>query len=244
VPLLDVNSDAVVKFSNKLDKLGKSALPNAVRETLSKAALDVKQRTMPHQAKSEFVQRTKTFFKANSRVEFAKGKDIDSMRSVVGFTEHALRGSDNYAVDDLQQQEYGGTIGGKSFIPQQEARVSKSVKKNVRANFRIEKLRNLKSVSDAPGKNWADRFFKTALHVGVGGMVLSTSGRSGAIYRIDSIEKGRIKKTKLYSFSKNRTVKVSGTGFMGKASAESADSISHIYLKEAQKQIDRYFYRK
>ncbi|MBL4809315.1 MAG: hypothetical protein JKY43_04565, partial [Phycisphaerales bacterium] len=43
----NVNTDAVVSLTNKLEKLHKSAFPVAVRGTLNSAAFDVKQKSMP-----------------------------------------------------------------------------------------------------------------------------------------------------------------------------------------------------
>lgn len=238
--ILNINSDAAVKFTNTLEKLHKSALPNAIRSTLNSAAFDVKQNTMPAKAKSEFVNRSPNFFKANSRVEMAKGWDVSQMKSIVGFTENGLQGGNNYAVKDLEQQEYGGTIKSKSFIPTDEARSSGSNAKPVRP---VNRLSNVKNVVKA-GKKGAKKsdFVKSAIHAGVGGHVIGNFIKK-KLFRIDSIKKSRgaikIRKTAIYSFEEGRSVQVKATGFMRSASIQSANKMEMFYAIEAGKQVKR-----
>ena len=113
--LFSIDTKASKDFAAKLQQMKASAFPNAVRETLSKAALNVKQKTMPISAKKAFTERQKNFFKANSKVDFAKGKDIKTMQSEVGFISEKLKGNSNYAVKDLEAQENGGQITNRSF---------------------------------------------------------------------------------------------------------------------------------
>lgn len=253
---LNVNTDAVVAYTNKLEKLRKSALPNAVRETLSKAALDVKQRTMPATAKKQFVNRSKNFFKAFSRVEFAKGKNMAAMRSVVGFTESGLRGGRNESVKDLDKQEHGGKIGGKSFIPMDEARVGKSPSRMVRIANRISGIDSIVKAYGSRGKGkrkvaakkqrWIRAAFMAKKMHGNAAFVLGNpkAGRM-TLRRIDSISsnaltrKLEIKSTPVYSFKKGRSVSVKSTGFMKRASMDTATNMDLIFISEARKEIQR-----
>ena len=124
--ILNINNDKTVIFTNTLEKLHRSALPVAIRGALNKAAFDLKQKTMPESADKAFVNRSKNFFKANSRVAMAKGFDIGSMKSVTGFTEGRLRGSNNFAVQDLEQQELGRSEEHTSEL-QSQFRISYAV---------------------------------------------------------------------------------------------------------------------
>ncbi|KKL54819.1 hypothetical protein LCGC14_2261580, partial [marine sediment metagenome] len=85
MPILNVNTDKVVVFSNKLEKLHRSAFPIAIRGALNNAAFDVKKNTMPVSAEKEFTIRRKNFFKANSRVNMAKGFNVRTMQAMIGF---------------------------------------------------------------------------------------------------------------------------------------------------------------
>ncbi len=254
---LNINTDAAVIFTDKLEAIGKSALPNAIRETLSKAALDVKTNTMPKTADKEFESRRKNFFRANSVVDFAKGKDINSMRSAVGFNSQKLTGGNNFAVKDLEQQEYGGAIDGKSFIPLDPARVGKNNKKNVSVRNRMNQMKNIvfAGASRGTGKSrvaskkqrWIRAAFKARSLYGDNALVMGNyrNGRQ-TLSRIDSISSSlktrqiQIKRTPIYSFKKNRLVTVKGTGFMERAARESQLNMNLIYITEARKQVDRY----
>ena len=109
----NVDTNEVIVFTNKLEKLSKSAFPNAVRGTLNGLGFDVKKNTMPEVAEKTFVTRRKNFLKASSRVEMARGFSLNSMETKVGFV--PFKGP-NEAVQDLEQQEHGGKIGGRSLL--------------------------------------------------------------------------------------------------------------------------------
>jgi hypothetical protein len=220
-------------------------LPNAIRGTLNKAAFDVKQDTMPRSANREFVKRSPNFLKANSRVDMAKGYNIDSMAATVGFTEENLQGQ-NFAVKDLEQQERGGNISGRSFIPTSIARGG-SNSRVVANRFRMDKLKNkIVNATHAKGKNPHEKFIKSAIHAGKGGYVIANN----ILWRIDSITSRkvriigrysatRVKSTPIYSFEKGRSVHVEATGFMRRASLETAAKLDEFYIEEAKRQIQR-----
>ena len=234
---LNINTDAAVKHTNTLEKLHKSALPNAVRSTLNSAAFDVKQRTMPETSKTAFVNKVPNFFKANSRVEMAKGWDLKQMQAVVGFTEQGLKGGSNYAVRDLEQQEYGGTIRKKSFIPLDPARGGNKAKP-VRPVNRLSQINKIVNSNKVTGKTGRQRFLKAAMQAGAGGYVIGNFEKK-TLFRVESATRGRLKTKALYSFEDNRSVTVSATGFMRKASMTSAKKMNDFYIKEAEKQVKR-----
>ena len=243
--ILNINNNEVMHHTNRLRELHKSALPVAIRETLNSAAFDVKKNTMPLSAKKSFIERQPTFFKANSKVDKATGFNTNTMKSTVGFFSNNLKGSNNYAVEDLEEQENSGRIGGKSFIPLNEARSGKSYNKLVKPNARLSNIRQrLVNRSDVKAKGWGQAMIKSALHVGVGGHILTeSSGKGGAVFRVNSIKrvKGNIvfKSSKLYSFNKNRKITVKGTHFMKSASLQSANKMDNYFKLEAEKQIKR-----
>jgi len=68
MPQFNINTDAAVVMTNKLEKMHRSALPVAIRRTLDSASFDVKQRSLLLNTEKTFEQRKKTFFKATSRV--------------------------------------------------------------------------------------------------------------------------------------------------------------------------------
>lgn len=215
----------------------RSALPNAIRNTLNKAAFDVKQRTMPKTAAENFEKRQPNFFKANSRVQMAKGFDINSMQSAVGFTGTNLKGQNNFAVKDLEQQEYGGSIQKKAFIPMQTAR-SGGNSRPVRPSNRLSVITNIVNSNTTPGKNKKQQFLNAVKKAGPGGYVIGNKTKK-VLWRVESIKKGKIKMKPLYSYEQNRSVSVKGTGFMRSASMQSGKRIEDFYIAEAKRQIER-----
>lgn len=233
---LNINTNGTVIFTNKLEKLKKSALPNAIRNTLNKAAFDVKQRTMPKTANETFVNRQPNFFKANSRVEMAKGFDINSMQSTVGFIETNLKGQNNFAVSDLEQQEQGGMIKKRAFIPIKTAR-SGGDSKPVRPINRLSVINKIVNSNLTPGKSKKQQFLNAVRKAGVGGYVIGNK-QNKVLWRVESIGK-RIRMRPLYSFKENRNVAIKGTSFMKTASLESGNRIEDLYIAEAKRQIQR-----
>lgn len=258
--ILDVNTDAVDWFSNTLKQLHKSAFPNAVRDTLSAAAKDVKTKTMP-ETSDDFIHRTPTFFKANSKFIPATGFDIKTMKSEVGFFENKLRNQGtNFAVKDLEQQEAGGYIGGKSFKPLIFARKGNVKTGMVRPNARIsiikKKYVDANHITHVTKKQ---RFFVAAKQAGYGGFVLSEN----VLWRIDQdpriLDKkkstsityggtkvsyshftGQIKRTPLYSYQPRGRVVVRHTNFMQRASEKSVKKMEDFYKEQAERQIKKF----
>lgn len=233
---LNINNDEVVAFTNTLEKMHRSALPNAIRGTLNKAAFYTKTTSLQKSADASFEKRQPNFFRANSRFENAKGFDVKNMKATIGMVETNLKGEHNYAVRDLEEQERGGAIQKKTFIPLPAARINNSLKKNVRANARLSAIKNIIDSKKMTGKSSREKFVHAILEAGKGGFVLSGS----TLWRINSTKKtGRFfkDKTAIYTFRRGRSVRVQGTGFMHKASIESANKMEGFYQAEAQRQI-------
>lgn len=248
---INIDADASVIWANRLERFSKSGLPMAVRTALNSTAFDVKKRTMPAAAKEDFVNRSKNFFKANSRVDMAKGFNVNLMKSTVGFISNNLKGSSNFAVQDLEQQEHGGTIQGKSFIPLKEARVSKSMSKLVRPANRLSRIKNIVNTKDVKGtKNKSQRFIRAAFMAkklyGNNAFVLNSyQGSRQTLSKIDQISsnmktrKLQIVRTPVYSYKKGRHVAVKSKGFMKRASYEANMKMEEHFINAARKQLNR-----
>ncbi|MBC7486091.1 MAG: hypothetical protein H7282_05015 [Cytophagaceae bacterium] len=241
---LNIDATEVLKFRHTLELISKSALPVAVRGTLNKAAYNTKKKTLLEESKKAFINRSPNFFKANSRVEMAQGFDISTMQSTIGMVSTNLKGGNNHAVKDLEDQEHGGSIGGRSFIPTAQARGG-NPNKNVRPSNRITALQNMVNVRNARGKTWAEKAIKTAVHARVGGIVMNPGNPGGMVWRITSIKRAggrvRFRKVNLYSYTKNRDVKVAGTHFMRRASMTSGKKIEDYFIEEARRQITKLY---
>lgn len=235
---LNINTDAAVRFTNTLEKLHKSALPSAIRGTLNSAVFDVKTSTMPTKADATFKKREPNFFKANSRFENATGFNVNSMKATVGFIEGRLKGDNNYAVRDLEQQEEGGSIDKRSFKPLEKAR--RGGTGVVRSNARLAEIKNIVNSKNSRAANKMQEFIKASVFAGRDGYVLG----GNVLWKVTSLKRTgrniRFKKNKLYSFNKNGKAKVQATGFMKKASLESAHKMEAYYIQQAGRQIAKF----
>jgi len=250
---LNINTDAAVVFTNKLEKMKKSALPNAVRGALNKAAFHTKKETLPKSAKKSFVHREANFFKANSSVDMAKGFEVSNMKSTVGFISSRLKGSNNNAVKELEQQEEGGTIGGRSFVPIKTARTGNSPAKKVKVNYRLHSIKNVINANNGSKSLSAKQKFIRAAIVakklyGNNAFVIGNNrNRSGklTLSRIDEVssdlktKKLRIKRTALYTYNRGFKAKIRGTDFAKRAAHESGLRIGDFFIAEARRQFER-----
>lgn len=239
---LHLNNDAVVGMANKLEKMHRSALPLAIRGSLNKAAFNTKTKTLLDSAKDTFVTRQPNFFKAFSRVQKADGWDVEGMQAIVGFTEKGLKGDHNYSVADLEQQEEGGSIKKRSFIPVQTARKSKSSARPVRPMNRLSRVKNVVNAKKVPGVNSKQKFVKAVHIAGKGGYVLSKFNDKQILWRVNSIRKTATKQfklTALYSYKEGRKVNVEATNFSKNAALKSGKDMAAYFYDEAKRQIVR-----
>lgn len=244
----NINADEAVAFAARLGKLHRSAFPVAIRGTLNDTAFKMKKEVMPKKAKGVFEERQPNFFKANSRVDAAKGFDINTMVATIGMVSTGLHSpSTNYAVKDLEQQEHSGTIKGRSFKPLPAAR--RGGTGNVRAGSRISQLLKAGNVINAndsrstgSGKNGKmQQFIKASVFAGRGGYVLGGK----LLWRVVSFRRlatGNtvFKKQKLYSFKKSGVAKVKATGFMRQAALEVQKEMEFFFRLQAMKQINKH----
>jgi hypothetical protein len=239
---LDINTNAIKEYADTLGKMHKSALPLAVRGALNKAAFDVKTNTMPASANAAFANRSPNFFKANSRVEIAKGFEIRSMQATVGFTEKDLKGNNNYAVKDLEQQEYGGNIEGRSFIPTEIARGNNKMKLVRPANRITKVLKILDAKRNMRGRNSKEKFVRSVYSAGKGGFVIGEYKGKEMLWRVNSLRKsadGKFKLSAMFYFKKQRSIHVKPTAFMRQASMKSAARIEEFFIVEARRQFNK-----
>lgn len=240
---LNINSDAVVKFTRTLESLGKEVLPEVVRTVLNGAAYGVKKKTMPKEA-DRFAKRKPTFFKANSTVVPAVGLDLRTMKSEVGFVPKP--GDRSHSVEDLEQQEHGGGIGNRAFIPLKGARVGGAWNRMVRKDTALANIGDdIVDSLDAKGANDKVKFVKSAIHAGKGKFVIGTTRKNGArmLMRIRSLKRvggnTMVNSEAVYTVKAGRSVTTHTRfrRFMATASMTSARKMEADYVKVAERKI-------
>jgi len=235
--VLSINTDALVQHAARLERMSRSALPVVVRQTLNAAAFNVKTVTMP-QSSDVFIHRKATFFKANSKVQQAQGFDINSMQSIVGFIPKS--DAKDTSVADLEQQEDGGKISGRAFVPLKDDRVGNSWQGNVKAKGRYRAIES--KIVDAKKSNAgepAQQFLASAKYAGVGGVVIGnrlTAGGNKIAWRITGLKP--LKMIPLFAVKAHRNVMPHATHFMQEASNKSAADMGHNFIMYAEKKFD------
>lgn len=237
---LNIDTSGIDVYSNKLKELSRSAFPVVVRESLSQAAKDMKTNTLLETSKKSFINRTSTFFKANSKFERATGFNVNSMKSKAGFYDNSLKGSPkegNFAIKDLEDQESGGTIEKKSFIPMLGARSGGS-KTLVRANARLQKIKNVVIASKMGRSNPKVNFILAAHKAGKSGYFISKN----TLWRVNGLNHAKssdLNLTPLYSFKKGRSIKVKPHKFVEKAGSITMQKMDDYFIKNAERQFEK-----
>jgi hypothetical protein len=225
--------DKLIDFSHKLSRLHRSALPNAVRFTLTDSAKDVKFRTLKKHARKEFDVKKASFFSKFSGYSPAKGFDISKMKAVAGM----VKGMDSKSVasTEIAQQQFAGTLHNKSYAPAKNQRTSKGL---VKSSYLTE--RSKKPIIAEKGKS----FF-----VGVSKArdkqrpLLIKKNNRGVLVKIGKTKKNKKipAMTPIASYKENRKIELKHKHpFVNNAALESAKLLNSNFKKHAQKQIARY----
>ena len=237
--MLNINTKTLQQHVKRLENISRSALPVAIRETLNDAAKDMKTNTMLETSKKAFVNRTPNFFKANSSFDRADGFAVSSMKATMGMTEKSLKGDHNYSVKDLEDQESGGTINKKAFIPMLAARKG-GARTLVRANSRLKAIKNIiKASSIANFSNPRVRFILAAHKAGKGGYFLS-GNTLWKVNKLNPTKSSNMDLTPLYSFKKGRKVRVGAHHFIEKAGEKTQAKMDDYFIERAQRAVLKY----
>lgn len=251
--VFNINTDSVVRLTRNLELAGKRHLPNAVRNTLNNLAFDTKKRTLPQEAEKAFTTRNKTFYKRYSKVKMARGKDLKTMKAIVGMNEQGAPASAKQAIDDQTQQQVKGTITGRTLIPLDDARVGGNRSRNVRSKFRTSRLNVDMDTAKSRGGTEKDRFINTAITAVErfgGEAIIKHKAKSGTeiIYHVKKgggknsfkTREFSVKVTGLYSVKEGRAVRITkAKPFTLKAANRSMMKARKYFKKNAEREFKK-----
>jgi len=216
----DINTDEVIKLTAKLGSLPKQFLPSAVRATLNDAAFETK-KWIPVTASRKFTIRKKSFFRAFSSVERARGFDINSMQAVAGINPD--KGSK--VAEGLEKQETGGTLSGRKLIPHDKARISGSYGRSVKGNNYLDKISNISTPKNRK---------KGSKHI------LIKKGGKGTVFEIQKRARGS-KLVPVYTYRNTKKTRLKPTPFVRPAAWIATKKIPRFYKNNAEFQIKKYW---
>jgi len=246
---LNINTSEIVAFTAKLERMHRSNLPIAVRETLNTIALkEIKQNSLLKTASKKFDDRSNgSFFRSNSKVVFAKGFNVSQMKAVVGMSTDKKTGKSGQSAKDFEEQESGGSIGGRSFIPLEASRTSNSWNRKPKRAYRIADIKEkiIDSKDNIKGRSDAEKWVLSSIYAGVGGLVIGTKESPDGnrfVFKINKIFREENKtivahSKALFAYKKNRSVKVQPTRFMETSTLIGIKKLNSTFVKEAEKRF-------
>ena len=207
---MDIRFDAsnLKKYNKNLEKIRTQVTPKAVRNTLNDVAFNTKKR-IPLVAQQEFTVRNKGLFRAFILVNKVNSNNIDTMQSEVG-----IFNRNEKTAEGLAKQETGGTAE-RSMIGMDQARVSGSVAKKIRAGNYLNKINLPSSRSKGSGT----------------GFVMIQKNGEGTLFKTSGKKKQKL--TPLYTFKRNRRVQVKKKPFIKLSADLEARKMNAIYIKNA-----------
>jgi hypothetical protein len=241
--IIDINSDAFVTFTNKLEKLGRADLPVAIRGTLNQMAFDMKgvggsRGEISKRAEQDFdYKRNNNLFKFMTGVDKARGLDIGGMKSEAGIVDRAGKGD---LAEGLADQQRGGDTK-QGATPLEGSRIGGNIPKKVRAASHLRKLNSLdlrrkKKGAFTAGAIKAKKANRTIL--------VATKGGNSMIARIRGINKARggvkIRLNWLYRINSGGTVKLKEKRpFVDNAARQVMKNGSKEFIKQAKRRIEK-----
>lgn len=246
---LDVNNKDVVQFTNKLEKVHKSAFPVAVRSTLNDLAFDVKKVSLIKKYEKTFIVRDKFFIKRYSGVDKATGFNVNVMESKVGI----IPGS-SIAARNLSKQETGGVVKRRDFIYHDKARVAASRRKKVRKGNYLSSLEHVNGAPSVRRRSRAANFVAASvvgMQTGKPVMWKTRKGNINMLFNVSKVSfsgKGKNRKVNVRSqeiatYEQGRTSALKARQFLLPASLETLKNTKMIYARNAKKGINKYLYR-
>lgn len=211
---LNVNTDAAIQLTAKLEKLHRSAFPSAVRNTLNDLAFEAKKQ-IPLEANDQFTIRQKNLFNRFSIVEKASGFNVGSMVSKVGIDGSKL----TTIAEGLEKQETGGTITGSKLIPNDKARISGSYAKKVKMKNRLSGIKIATRKSPIKGAKY----------------ILLKKGGQGNVFEINN---GKL--TPVYTYQQTRQKKIQKRPYIQPAVKTAVSKTEAFYKKNAEFQFKKH----
>lgn len=164
----NVNTDAAIVLTDKLERLNKYAFPSAVRSTLSDGAFHMKKGEILKSAKKNMKVKNENFFKANTGVVRAKGNVVNQMEAKVGFVNnrgdkankavnYGMEANESGDTDRTGMKYYPATRGKRGLVKKtqyfDDSKIDPDKSGNfIRKAFRAKKKNKLMLVQTKKGE--------------------------------------------------------------------------------------------
>lgn len=236
----NLNTSELTILSNKLDRIGRSELPLAIRGTLNDMAFKMKgyrQRgEIDKMAEKSFdYKRDKNFIKSMSGAEKATGFNTKKMVSKAGIIKTSGK---NKVAEGLFAQETGNDINKKT-TPLDGSRTAKNRSKKV---GRQSRLRNLNPI-DARELRKNKFIAKAISSKNKKRMLLVKGSGTDLIGRVRTFKRKKgtvdIKIEWLYRVADNINIKLKKRPFIKKAAKNVGKDMDKIFVENANKRLNK-----
>lgn len=241
----NVNSDAIIHLTAKLERLNKYAYPAAVRATLSDGAFAMKKTNIAESARKNMTVRNKTVFKKFTGVEKATfNRNVESMRATVGFIpKDGVKGGK--VPDGMEKNEVGG-VDSTGWMYSPDTRISKDKNRLVRNKSRFKKSKILnvskaRNIATKKSLNFIQLAYesfdqKKAFHFRTKKGLVLAQAKS---FKDNSSGKPSIKLEFLMRSRKDFKAKAKATHFVKEGAMRTQKQMEGFYQKNAQYHFDK-----
>lgn len=239
---LDVNTDASIALSAKLEKLHKSAFPSAVRNTLNDCTFDMKSKTVLISAKKNFKSvKQPSLLKRSLLIKKATGFNVNSMTSTIGLIK-LDNVSDAYS-KGLEKQEKGGVIDdGARYL--KGARGSNNLLGKVRRENYYDKNKVISGRSKRKGTRKSKFVARAYMSNKLNLPFFGNTSKGNMLFKTKkfSNSKGKVSMKIIPLMMSRRKVKskIKQTNFMSEAGIMTFKKINDFYKKQAEFQFKKY----
>lgn len=243
--VININTDANIILTAKLERLNRSAFPSAVRSTLNDGAFEMKKKNILESAKKNMTVRNPSFFRKFTGVKRATGFRIDSMYAEVGFKNtdsNPIKGKK--AIEGMEKNEVGGSDNtGAMYM--KKARTGSSRNRLVRRKARFNKSNIAKGTSSSRKSKKLDfvRNAYASLNEKAPTFIETKSGRFLVQVKKITNDKGHkkinIKMDFLMRDRKKNVAKAKATYFNKEAAIKTSKQMDDFYYKNATYQFNK-----
>ena len=241
---LNVNTDAAIILTAKLERMHRSAMPSAIRSTLNDAAFAMKEKEILDSAKINMKVKNPTFFKRFTGLKRANGFNVNSMYSEVGFLDRGQKSATKAINKGMESNEFGGQDNDGGMYIGKSRNAKGLVKRNARFDkskvtrgYRSSNIRTKKSNNNFMGRIFASIQENKSVFIN------SKSGRF--LVKAISVERGgkdkkaKIKVDFLMRHRKQHIAKAKATHFNQEAALKTQKQMDNFYKKNAEFQFSK-----
>lgn len=239
--VFNVNTNASIILTAKLERLNKSAFPSAVRSTLSDMAFIMKKQNILNSAKKNMKVKNPIFFKKFTGVNRATGFNVNTMFSEVGFKNtdpNPIKGKK--AIQGMEHNE----VGGKDSTGAMYMKPTRNTRGLVKRTSRFNKGKVLRLGKGSNSKDkYSSRFIANAYASleQKKAFFLYTKTKGKFLVSVKSIDKGNGKPDVKLNFlmrSRRKNIAVAKATFFNKEAALlTHKSVDDFYTANANYQF-------